>query len=58
LRRSRLVSEVRFFEVHLHHRAAVKGWDKQQLITSEKGLQAQLEVTVSAYRRPLLSAIL
>jgi hypothetical protein len=27
----------------------VKGWDKQQLATSEKGLQAQLEVTVSAY---------
>src|SRR5262245_31139584 len=39
------------FEVHLHLRAAVKGLDKQRLTTSERGLQAQLEVTVSAYRR-------
>jgi hypothetical protein len=40
---------VQFFEVHRHHRAAVKGWDKQRLVTSEMRLQAQLEVTVSAY---------
>jgi hypothetical protein len=32
--------------------AAVKGWDKQQLTTSEKGLQAKLELTVSAYYSP------
>jgi hypothetical protein len=49
-----LVSEVRFFEVHLHHRAAVKGLDKQRLITSVMTLQAQLEVTVSAYLRSLV----
>jgi hypothetical protein len=44
-----LVSVVCFFEVHLHHRAVVKELEEQRLATSEMGVQAQLEVTVSAY---------
>jgi hypothetical protein len=49
-----LVSAVRFFEVHPHHRVVVKQLDKQRLATSEIEFQAQLEVTVSAYDRQVL----
>ena len=48
-----MVSAGRFFEVHLHRRATVKGGDAKRLVTSEKGLQTQREVTVSAYRQSI-----